>query len=595
MIKIVYHPKYETTSVLKKVGVIEVRMKKIEIITKFNQINSEHEKISFVLDYYISGQMNYYMLSDFFGGSVEEWIYFIQSFNIKFCPKCQKCYPLSFFKKSLKRKDKKHISCKLCNSKRNKINIEKIRQILDDYDIFKDIDSQMNIILELYKNGIDAKFLSQLFDKPMIFFVNFFKEKGVKYSPQFDILLPRSFFDNDSNRIDGKFSYPKFYRYKNKDIIIDILREKLDPFKHWKEQEELIIELYSKNATVEVLSSLFSEEPNNFIKFFKKLNISYCSKCKRIYPMTFFRNAQDMLLGKESFCRLHLMKSENKDIIIDILREKLDPFKHWKEQEELIIELYSMGFQYRQFASIFGEKIQTFVDFFKEKDIKYCSVHKCLHSRDEFDQRKSKNFTDGLLSYCKKAPVLFDKFYEKIEKIEECRRDPNNSSFLQIRCKFCNKWFNPTYDQIKDRINAINGKSSSPGTQNYLYCSQQCKINCILYRSTGQVTNNKSKRNTSYNKTLRKMRIEYVKKKYDLINSIYVKCESNECIWGPDMLFTEDEVENHHIVPVSQDYLLEFDLDNCRILCKDCHNNIHKNNPGCKTSELIKISKEDVC
>ena len=499
MIKIVYHPKYETTSVLKKVGVIEVRMKKIEIITKFNQINSEHEKISFVLDYYISGQMNYYMLSDFFGGSVEEWIYFIQSFNIKFCPKCQKCYPLSFFKKSLKRKDKKHISCKLCNSKRNKINIEKIRQILDDYDIFKDIDSQMNIILELYKNGIDAKFLSQLFDKPMIFFVNFFKEKGVKYSPQFDILLPRSFFDNDSNRIDGKFSYPKFYRYKNKDIIIDILRE------------------------------------------------------------------------------------------------KLDPFKHWKEQEELIIELYSMGFQYRQFASIFGEKIQTFVDFFKEKDIKYCSVHKCLHSRDEFDQRKSKNFTDGLLSYCKKAPVLFDKFYEKIEKIEECRRDPNNSSFLQIRCKFCNKWFNPTYDQIKDRINAINGKSSSPGTQNYLYCSQQCKINCILYRSTGQVTNNKSKRNTSYNKTLRKMRIEYVKKKYDLINSIYVKCESNECIWGPDMLFTEDEVENHHIVPVSQDYLLEFDLDNCRILCKDCHNNIHKNNPGCKTSELIKISKEDVC
>ena len=74
----------------------------------------------------------------------------------------------------------------------------------------------------------------------------------------------------------------------------------------------------------------------------------------------------------------------------------------------------------------------------------------------------------------------YDIYIDKIKTYHECRRDPINLELIQIRCKYCNKWFNPTIQQINNRITSIIGDYKWRGERD-LYCSNSCKKSCPIY------------------------------------------------------------------------------------------------------------------
>jgi len=62
----------------------------------------------------------------------------------------------------------------------------------------------------------------------------------------------------------------------------------------------------------------------------------------------------------------------------------------------------------------------------------------------------------------------------KLSPYEECRQDPNNLELLQVKCKGCNKWFNPTRDKVYTRLKCLYKKT---GGTSFFYHSKKCKDN----------------------------------------------------------------------------------------------------------------------
>lgn len=207
-------------------------------------------------------------------------------------------------------------------------------------------------------------------------------------------------------------------------------------------------------------------------------------------------------------------------------------------------------------------------------------LKRCANCKELLDIncfKKDKRSKDGLFYYCtkcisickkqeaEKSPVPFNsKYIKKLIKYGYDVRE--NCGMLELKCKFCEKWFEPTYSQVKHRLSAIYGNNSL-GTENNLYCSDKCKHQCPLYHSKSDP------------------------------NEKLIKIKRINVKWFRDMVLEKDEytcqicgsVDNlnaHHIIPFAENYLLELDIDNTITLCDNCHYNVvHKQN-GCTLGEL---------
>ena len=163
----------------------------------------------------------------------------------------------------------------------------------------------------------------------------------------------------------------------------------------------------------------------------------------------------------------------------------------------------------------------------------------------------------------------YDTHAHKISWCEEVRRAPDNENILEVKCKYCGKWFKPTNSQITGKYGSLLGHG---GSRN-LYCSNKCKELCpIYYKQKFQENHpNKPKTDTGVFPELRKMVLERD-------NYTCQKCglNSNEqCV----------ELHCHHINPVKLDPLESADIDNCTTLCIDCHHEAHQKD-GCSTGYL---------
>ena len=61
--------------------------------------------------------------------------------------------------------------------------------------------------------------------------------------------------------------------------------------------------------------------------------------------------------------------------------------------------------------------------------------------------------------------------YPEIFDIEELREVNGN---IEAKCKFCNKWFVPRYEQLRGRANSIKNKIRQNNC--YFFCTKQCKL-----------------------------------------------------------------------------------------------------------------------
>lgn len=176
--------------------------------------------------------------------------------------------------------------------------------------------------------------------------------------------------------------------------------------------------------------------------------------------------------------------------------------------------------------------------------------------------RKSTNYTGvgdtGFASYITYA--------HRLRIFEEVRVSMNNSNFLEVKCTNCQKWFIPSWASVRNRLAAFNG--TIPGEYR-LYCSDDCKESCPIYKQVKYPKGFKPTSSREVNPLVKRMCFERD-------NYMCQICGTTQ---------EESTLNCHHIEGYTQNPRLGNDIDNVITLCKSCHKEVHRL-PGCKLNEL---------
>ena len=232
----------------------------------------------------------------------------------------------------------------------------------------------------------------------------------------------------------------------------------------------------------------------------------------------------------------------------------------------------------REYALKHQDKIADYQKEYANKNKDRITEYKKLYyNSNKSDMRLKDNQN-------KKLFAKYDVYYNKLSKYEECRQDPDNPELLQVRCKNhkCKKWFNPTNQQVVNRLKAINGQlSGNRNSNNYLYCSQECKDDCPVYRTIKDPVEKKS---TSKKSSCRTNNMQ------EELRELVLERDNYTCQKCGRSLDDNPELQLicHHIIPIKVDPSLASDMDNCQTLCEDCHKEVHKI-PGCALKELAEL------
>ncbi len=134
---------------------------------------------------------------------------------------------------------------------------------------------------------------------------------------------------------------------------------------------------------------------------------------------------------------------------------------------------------------------------------------------------------------------------------------------LEVRCKYCGKYFIPTNREVKGRALAIKGVQSG---ELHLYCSEGCKYSCPIYGRDLYPRDFRPATSREVQPQLRKLVLERD-------GYICQKCGRT------------DTLHCHHIDPVKNNPIESADVDNCTTFCINCHKEVHQQD-GCKTGQL---------
>lgn len=193
----------------------------------------------------------------------------------------------------------------------------------------------------------------------------------------------------------------------------------------------------------------------------------------------------------------------------------------------------------------------------------------CTSSCGCYNKERTAQNTYQVKDYEEKHP-----FFCQVEDIMD---NPNGYGIL-VRCKKCDKWYKPTKGQLNARINALENPASL-GSENNLYCSPECKNSCPLYNAKGDPLAIKEiNDNTPTSYELNIWREENLQRQRDVYG--YNFCTINEN-------HPKDDLVCHHIHPKKLEPGLALDPENCIIVCRECHDELHKG--GCSFGALAGI------
>jgi hypothetical protein len=189
----------------------------------------------------------------------------------------------------------------------------------------------------------------------------------------------------------------------------------------------------------------------------------------------------------------------------------------------------------------------------KEKELNQCKEYR--NNNIELTKQRSLCYRNDY--------ALYYTYYDRLT-VEESPTLSEDGIYLEVKCRYCGKYFKPTNLQILRRIQTLIGQMN--GT-NSIYCSDGCKKACPIYR---QIKYPKGFRKATSREVQPELRQMVLKRD----NYTCQKCEEKDV-----------ELHCHHFTGVEQNPIESADLDNCITLCKDCHKGVHKNT-GCKYHEL---------
>jgi hypothetical protein len=183
----------------------------------------------------------------------------------------------------------------------------------------------------------------------------------------------------------------------------------------------------------------------------------------------------------------------------------------------------------------------------------------------------------------KKNIPLYDTFAHQISYVEEVRRSPENSDFLEVKCAFCCEWFMPKTHSVQDRIRALN--TIDKGDSRF-YCSETCKIKCPTYRVHKYPKDFKRISENSSHEGDEIWKQEVIKRNIEEHGQL--QCE----ICGNT---NKNELSVHHEKPQKTHPEMSLDPDNGWMLCSfgkgnNCHLKYgHPKGTNCSTAELAKL------
>lgn len=152
---------------------------------------------------------------------------------------------------------------------------------------------------------------------------------------------------------------------------------------------------------------------------------------------------------------------------------------------------------------------------------------------------------------------------------EVVRRGTEESMVVEVKCRYCGKYFAPTTGMVYRRCYFIEGKNEQ---EFGLYCSEGCKKACPIFGKTEIEVLNSTKIKESLNREAQPELRKIVFERDGYACQICGNTEILHC---------------HHIEGVEQNPIESADVDICITLCKKCHKKVHKEK-GCRYYDLRK-------
>lgn len=163
------------------------------------------------------------------------------------------------------------------------------------------------------------------------------------------------------------------------------------------------------------------------------------------------------------------------------------------------------------------------------------------------------------------SKAVYEKYKDKLT-IDESPRLSKDGVSLEVKCRYCGKYFIPSVCSANNRMCALN--STKEGQHN-LYCSYNCKKACPIF---GKI---------KYPKKYRKASSREVD---SLTRQLCLERDCWEC-QKCGATQKDSQLHVHHIKSYTQNKILGNDVDNCITFCKKCHKEVHRQD-GCKYHEL---------
>ncbi len=186
-----------------------------------------------------------------------------------------------------------------------------------------------------------------------------------------------------------------------------------------------------------------------------------------------------------------------------------------------------------------------------------CDCVACVKIRGVVWNHENKDRLNQYQHEYKHSPVLYDTYHKQLIGVTT----KSAGGTLEVTCYHCGKWFMPTGSQVNNKIRASLGRKNRPSTQNNLYCSEDCKDKCDVYRV--QNTKKSERSDTAKSRCAdQRNKNALLESQIDVVGYNYCeKCGKKTT-----------ELDIHHTVMVSKDHKEGTNPAHQILLCRDtCH------------------------
>lgn len=283
------------------------------------------------------------------------------------------------------------------------------------------------------------------------------------------------------------------------------------------------------------------------------MELKRCSKCKEFKPLESFGKCKSNKDGLQYRCKAcrKAYREANKDLINKKGRI------YWASNKDTL----------NNKKKLYYKKNKEVLDKQKRKN-----YYDNVDYYSEYSKQYHENNRAGLLKKKKIYNYSDAKYttYKNKLTVDEAPKLSKDGVSLEVKCRYCGRYFTPNNIAVRQRARSLRGYA---GGDCFLYCSDNCKAACPIYR--------KIKYPKGYKKaTSREVQPELRQLVLERDNWTCQKCGK-----------TVDEVEIHchHVLPINESPIESADKDNCITLCRACHKEVHRL-PDCGYNDL-KCSK----